>query len=72
MTFHSLRYSSITYKLVLTGGDIKTVQGDSDHSQADMITEIYGRILDANRRKNTERFEEEFHQNCGTTSCNRT
>lgn len=72
VTFHSLRHSSITYKLVLTGGDIKAVQGDSGHSQADMITEIYGHILDANRRKNTERFEEEFYQNCGTISCNRT
>lgn len=61
VTFHSLRHSSITYKLVLTGGDIKAVQGDSGHSQADMITEIYGHILDANRRKNTEKFEEEFY-----------
>lgn len=72
VTFHSLRHSSITYKLVLTGGDIKAVQGDSGHSQADMITEIYGHILDANRRKTTERFEEEFYQNYGTISCNRT
>ena len=72
VTFHSLRHSSITYKLVLTGGDIKAVQGDSGRSQADMITEIYGHILDANRRKTTERFEEEFYQNCGTISCNRT
>ena len=72
VTFHSLRHSSITYKLVLTGGDIKAVQGDSGHSQADMITEIYGHILDANRRKNMERFEEEFYQSCGTISCNRT
>ena len=72
VTFHSLRHSSITYKLVLTGGDIKAVQGDSGHSQADMITEIYGHILDANRRKTTERFEEEFYQNYGTISYNRT
>ena len=72
VTFHSLRHSSITYKLVLTGGDIKAVQGDSGHSQADMITEIYGHILDANRRKNTERFEGEFYQNYGIISCNRT
>ena len=61
VTFHSLRHSSITYKLVLTGEDIKAVQGDSGHSQADMITEIYGHTLDANRRKTTERFEGEFY-----------
>lgn len=71
VTFHSLRHSSITYKLVLTGGDIKAVQGDSGHSQADMITEIYGHILDANRSKNAKRFEDEFYQTCGTMSCNR-
>ncbi len=50
----------------------KYVVEHSGHSQADMITEIYGHILDANRRKNTERFEEAFYQNCGTISCNRT
>lgn len=61
VTFHSLRHSSITYKLVLTGEDIKAVQGDSGHSQVDMITEIYGHTLDANRRKTTERFEGEFY-----------
>ena len=42
--FHSLRHSSITYKLALSGGDIKAVQGDSGHAQADMITERYGHI----------------------------
>lgn len=29
VVFHSLRHSSITYKLKLNGGDIKAVQGDS-------------------------------------------
>lgn len=28
---HSLRHSSITYKLKLNGGDMKSVQGDSGH-----------------------------------------
>lgn len=31
--FHSLRHSSITYKLKLNGGDMKSVQGDSGHAQ---------------------------------------
>ena len=31
IVFHSLRHSSITYKLKLNGGDIKAVQGDSGH-----------------------------------------
>ena len=38
VVFHSLRHSSITYKLKLNGGDIKSVQGDSGHAQAQMVT----------------------------------
>ena len=60
--FHSLRHSSITYKLALSGGDIKAVQGDSGHAQADMITERYGHILEENRRNTSQRFEELFYQ----------
>ena len=33
VVFHSLRHSSITYKLKLNGGDMKSVQGDSGHAQ---------------------------------------
>lgn len=29
VVFHSIRHTSITYKLKLSGGDIKSVQGDS-------------------------------------------
>lgn len=53
--FHSLRHTSVTYKLKLSGGDIKAVQGDSGHAQADMVTEVYGHIIDEDRRKNAER-----------------
>lgn len=38
VVFHSLRHTSVTYKLKLSGGDIKAVQGDSGHAQADMVT----------------------------------
>jgi len=44
VVFHSLRHTSVTYKLKLSGGDIKAVQGDSGHAQADMVTEVYGLI----------------------------
>ncbi len=60
VTFHSLRHSSITYKLILTHGNIKAVQGDSGHAQADMITEVYGHILDQHRCAGAELFEEDF------------
>ena len=45
VVFHSLRHSSVTYKLKLNGGDIKAVQGDSGHSQVDMVTDVYSHIL---------------------------
>ena len=37
VVFHSLRHTSVTYKLKLNGGDIKAVQGDSGHSQINMV-----------------------------------
>jgi integrase len=63
VVFHSLRHSSITYKLKLNGGDVKAVQGDSGHSQTSMVTDVYSHILDDDRRMNAQLFEEEFYSN---------
>ena len=52
--FHSLRHTSVTYKLKLNGGDIKAVQGDSGHSQINMVTDVYSHSIDDDRRKNAE------------------
>ena len=65
VVFHSLRHSSITYKLKLTGGDIKAVQGDSGHAQAAMVTDQYSHILDDNRRTNAELIEKAFYAGKG-------
>ena len=62
VVFHSLRHSSVTYKLKLNGGDIKSVQGDSGHSQVDMVTDVYSHIIDEDRRKNAALFEEAFYK----------
>ena len=62
VTFHSLRHSSITYKLILSHGNIKAVQGDSGHAQAEMVTELYGHIQDSSRKENALRFQEDFYQ----------
>lgn len=62
VVFHSLRHTSITYKLKLNGGDIKSVQGDSGHAQVKMVTDVYSHILDDDRRLNAQRFEETFYQ----------
>ena len=62
VVFHSLRHSSITYKLKLNGGDIKSVQGDSGHAQAKMITDQYSHILDDSRKENAKLLEKAFYQ----------
>lgn len=61
VVFHSLRHSSITYKLKLNGGDMKSVQGDSGHAQLKMISDVYSRILDEDRCKNAQNFEKAFY-----------
>jgi len=61
VVFHSFRHSSITYKLKLNGGDVKSVQGDSGHAQTKMVTDLYAHILDDDRRINAQRFEEAFY-----------
>ena len=62
VVFHSLRHTSVTYKLKLNGGDIKAVQVDSGHSQINMVTDVYSHIIDDDRRKNAELFEEAFYE----------
>lgn len=55
------RHTSVTYKLKLNGGDIKAVQGDSGHSQVNMVTDVYSHIIDEDRRKNAELLEDAFY-----------
>ena len=62
VVFHSFRHSSITYKLKLNGGDMKSVQGDSGHAQVKMVADVYSHIIDDDRRLNAQRFEEQFYQ----------
>ena len=61
VVFHSLRHTSVTYKLKLNGGDIKAIQGDSGHAQVNMVTDVYSHILDKDRKRNAELFEEAFY-----------
>ena len=58
---YSLRHSSITYKLKLNGGDMKSVQGDSGHAQVKMVADVYSHIIDDDRRLNAERMEAAFY-----------
>lgn len=59
---HSLRHTSVTYKLKLNGRDIKATQGDSGHSQSNRILNVYSYTLDDDRRKNAELFEKAFYE----------
>ena len=61
VVFHSIRHTSTTYKLKLSGGDIKAVQGDTGHGTAQMVTEQYAHIIDEDRRANAVRFQEAFY-----------
>ena len=61
VVFHSLRHTSVTYKLKINGGDMKSVQGDSRHSQMKMVADVYSHIIDDDRKKNAQKFEEEFY-----------
>ena len=62
VVFHSLRHTSTTYKLKLNNGDIKSVQGDTGHSQINMVTDVYSHIIDGDRRQNAQRFEQSFYK----------
>ena len=68
VVFHSLRHSSITYKLKLNGGDMKSVQGDSGHAQVKMVADVYSHIIDEDRRLNAQRFEEAFYSGQGNAA----
>jgi integrase len=63
VVFHSLRHSSTTYKLKLNHGDLKATQGDTGHSQINMITDVYSHILDEDRKVNAQKFEAAFYSN---------
>jgi len=67
--FHSLRHTSTSVKLLITGGDIKGVQGDNGHATAQMTTDVYAEIFDGNRKENAKKFDTTFFadqipQNC--------
>lgn len=58
--FHSLRYSSTSYKLILSQGDIKAVQGDNGHAQPNMVLSVYALIQAEQRKKLADQVEADF------------
>ena len=61
VVFHSLRHTSVAYKLKIKP-DIKSVQGDSGHATAQMVTEQYNEVVDEDRKVNAQYFETSFYQ----------
>lgn len=57
----NIRHSSLTYKLPLYNGDIKSLQGDSGHAQADVLLRVYAQKQDAHRKKLVKTFEDDFY-----------
>lgn len=49
-------------KLQVSGGDIKAVQGDTGHSQANMVTDVYAHTFDDNRKRIADRLETAFFE----------
>lgn len=60
VVFHSLRHSSTSLKLRISGGDIKAVQGDTGHAQANMVTDVYSHIMDDDRRRLAQQVDSDF------------
>lgn len=46
----------------MTNGDIKSVQGDTGHAEAEMLTDVYAEIVDEDRRLNAKKLNEEFYE----------
>ena len=66
VVFHSLRHSSTSVKLKISGGDIKAVQGDTGHSQSNMVTDVYSHIMNDDRKRLAKKVDEQFfsQNNC--------
>ncbi len=62
VVFHSIRHSSATYKLKLSHGDIKSVQGDTGHASAKMLTDVYAHIQSESRKELSRSIEKDFYQ----------
>ncbi|WP_087022789.1 tyrosine-type recombinase/integrase [Butyricicoccus porcorum] len=59
VVFHSLRHST-SMKLKISGGDIKAVQGDTGHAQANMVTDVYSHIMNDDRKRLAKKMNDQF------------
>ena len=58
---HGLRHSSATYQLLQSGGDFKSVQGNTGHATATVLMDTYAHTQDKPRLELTEKIEADFY-----------
>ncbi len=58
IVFHGLRHSRATYQLMISGGDVKAVQGTTGHATADMLVNTYAHIQQSSRVELGRKFED--------------
>ena len=68
IVFHGLRHSSATYQLMISGGDVKAVQGTTGHATADMLVNTYAHIQQSSRVELGKKFESGFYAKPDTPS----
>ena len=62
IVFHGLRHSSATYQLLQSGGDFKSVQGNTGHSTAATLMDTYAHTQDKPRLELAEKIEVNFYK----------
>lgn len=61
ISFHAIRHSSATYKLLLSRGDYKSVQGDTGHKTADVLMNVYAKSQDTCRKSLLKQLAVDFY-----------
>ena len=65
---NGLRHSSATYQLMISGDDVKAVQGTTGHASADMLVNTYAHIQQSSRVELGKKFESGFYAKPDTSS----
>ncbi len=68
IVFHGLRHSSATYQLMISGGDVKAVQGTTGHASANMLVNTYAHIQQSSRKELGRKFEAGFYKDADKSS----
>ena len=62
IVFHGLRHSSATYQLMQSGGDFKSVQGNTGHATVGILMDTYAHTQDKPRIELAEKIEANFYK----------